>query len=137
MSCIHKEIVNYSVMAKTALEQIAELNSRIDELKTNAATELREKMVLVRKQLSGMEEQYAELTGGKASVKVRRPKVTDEELTAQLRGLLAEAGEEGMSGKAMADAVGQGYPRITKFLKDNPRAFKKQGTGKQTRYFLP
>ncbi len=123
-------------MAKTALQEISELTARIAELKKNAATELREKLVVARKELADMEAQYSELTGGKASVKVRRPKVTDEELTAQLRAELAKNGKQGMSGMAMADAVGQGYPRITKFLKDNPKAFKKMGAKKQTKYFL-
>lgn len=123
-------------MSKSALEQIEELNVRIAELKKNAAAELREKLVVARKQLSDMEEQYSELTGKTASVRGRRSGVSDEDLTTQIRGLLAEGGKEGMSGKAMADAVAQGYPRITKFLKDNPKAFRKVGTGKNTKYFL-
>jgi TolA-binding protein len=128
----------------TALEQIAELRGKIAELKPSGAEELREKMVVVRKKLSDLEAQYHDLIGGKISgggskipAGVRRPKVTDEELTAQIRAELSRDGTEGLSGMAMAEAVGQGYPRITKFLKDNPRAFKRTGTGKHTKYFLP
>jgi uncharacterized coiled-coil protein SlyX len=120
----------------TAMEEIQKLEERIAELRQKALDELRVEIAEARKVLSDLEAQYESMSGKTAKATTPRVRLKDIEIQTGILSLLANDGEEGMSGNAIAKALGIGYPRITRYFKENPKEFKKTGAGKQTRYFL-
>lgn len=49
---------------------------------------------------------------------------------------MADHGKNGLNAKALADKVGQDALRIRKFIKNNPKVLKRQGSGPGTKFFL-
>ncbi len=126
----------------TALEQIEALQQRITELKLSAVTELRNKIAATRRSLADQEAELAKLTGRQPSEteapsrRTRRPSITDDQLKPQILAIMATEGKNGMNAKQMAGKLGQDVNRLRKFLKDNPKAMKRQGSGPGTKFFL-
>ena len=50
---------------------------------------------------------------------------------------MAADGKMGMNAKQLADKVNQDALRVRKFIKDNPKVLKRQGSGPGTKFFLP
>jgi len=127
--------------SSTALEQIEQLQAQIEKLKLGAVTELRNKIAAARRSLADQEAELARLTGkpaGESPVakRVRRPSITDDQLKPQILAIMATEGKNGMNAKEMAGKLGQDVNRLRKFIKDNPKAMKRQGTGPGTKFFL-
>lgn len=130
----------------SATEQIELLQQQIEKLKQQALGELQQKLVEARKQVSDLEKQLEQLTGkpSKAAAvaaakpaRTRRPSIGDEELKQEILKLLATEGKYGLSAKAIAEHIDQNYIRILKFIEANPKALKRQGSGRSQRFFLP
>ena len=49
---------------------------------------------------------------------------------------MADHGKHGLNAKSLADKVGQDALRIRKFIKNNPKILKRQGSGPGTKFFL-
>lgn len=124
-----------------ALNKIEELQRQIETLKQEAVDELRQKLNEARRVVSDLEDELAGLTGrpsaeGRAR-RTRRPSIGDEELKGHLLKAMAADGKLGLNAKQLADKVSQDALRIRKFIKDNPKILKRQGSGPGTRFFLP
>ncbi len=50
---------------------------------------------------------------------------------------MANFGKEGMNAKQMAEKLHQDAIRVRKYIKDNPKALKRTGSGPGTKFFLP
>jgi len=123
-----------------ALEQIQELELQIRQLKEDAVLELKEKLIAARRAVSDLEKELEEMTGKTAQtgiIRIRRGKISDEDLKRRILELFAANGKHGMNAKQIADALGQAPIRIRDFLKKNPKVLKRQGSGPGTKFFLP
>ena len=67
----------------------------------------------------------------------RRPSIADSALQDQLLKVMASFGKEGLNAKQLAERLHQDALRVRKFIKDNPKVLKRQGTGPGTKFFLP
>ncbi len=139
-------LIDYSVprsmaTSSTALAQIEQLQAQIEQLKHNAILELKSQIIETRRILSEQEAELAKLTGRPATEfkapRIRRPSITDDELKRQILEVMAAHGVKGMNGKQIADRLNQDANRIRRFLLDNPKFLKKQGSGPGTKLFLP
>ena len=123
------------------LKQIEALNSQIDALNVEAVHELKLKLSDARKVVVQLEDELESLTGKPTGLprvrRERRPAITDEALKDQLLKVMASHGKEGMNAKQLADKLNQDPLRVRKFIKENPKTLKRQGTGPGTKFFLP
>ena len=115
----------------SALAKIEELRQQIERLKLEAIEEVKQRLHEARKLVAELEEELAEITGQPSSgaVKVRRPRrpsIGDEELRVQLLKAMAAEGLMGLNARQLADKAGHDAPRVRKFIKDNPKALKRQ-----------
>ena len=126
----------------SALGKIEELQKQIETLKQQAVEEVKQKLADARKLVSQLEDELAELTGKPQEPqeartrRVRRPSITDEHLRAFVLKAMADHGKHGLNAKALADKVGQDALRVRKFIKNNPKMLKRQGSGPGTKFFL-
>ncbi len=127
----------------SALSKIEELQKQIETLKQQAVDEIKQKLFEARRTVVQLEEELAGLTGRSAAVaeqpgarRARRPSITDEHLRAFVLKAMAHGGKTGLNAKQLADAVGQDALRIRKFIKNNPKVLKRQGSGPGTKFFL-
>ena len=124
-----------------ALDKIEELQKQIESLKQEAVDEIRHKLGEARRVVVELENELADLTGRPVlegrTRRVRRPSIGDEELKGHLLKAMAAEGKMGMNAKQLADKVSQDALRVRKFIKDNPKVLKRQGSGPGTRFFLP
>lgn len=124
-----------------ALGKIEELQKQIETLKQEAVNELRQKLSEARRAVVELEEELAGLTGRPTTEgrvrRARRPSIGDEELKGYLLKAMAAEGKLGMNAKQLADKVSQDALRVRKFIKDNPKILKRQGSGPGTKFFLP
>ncbi len=126
----------------SALGKIEELQKQIETLKQQAVDEIKQKLVEARKLVSQLESELAELTGKPPQEeetrtrRVRRPSISDEHLRAFVLKAMADHGKLGMNAKELADRIGQDALRVRKFIKNNPKMMKRQGSGPGTKFFL-
>ena len=126
----------------TALSKIEELQLQIEQLKQEAVAELKQKLNEAREVVSSLEDELGELTGRSGSSesrsrRSRRPSIADDELRGQLLKAMAAEGKTGLNAKELAGKVNQDPLRVRKFIKDNPKTLKRQGSGPGTKFFLP
>lgn len=103
--------------------------------------ELKLKLSDARKLVVELEDELATLTGKPAgeSTKVkrtRRPSITDDALQDQLLKVMANFGQTGVNAKQLAEKLHQDPIRVRKFITDNPKVLKRQGSGPGTKFFL-
>lgn len=125
----------------SALGKIEELQKQIETLKQQAIDEVKQKLFEARKMVNLLEEELAGLTGREQAeapraTRTRRPSITDEHLRAFVLKAMADHGKHGLNAKALADKVGQDPLRVRKFIKNNPKLLKRQGSGPGTKFFL-
>lgn len=125
-----------------ALGKIEELQKQIEQLKQEAVDELKQQLNAARKVVAALEEELGELTGKPPVAetrtrRTRRPSVTDDDLRGQLLKVMAAEGKLGLNAKELAGKVNQDPLRVRKFIKDNAKTFKRQGSGPGTKFFLP
>ena len=125
----------------TLQQQIEALQKQMHDLDQEAVHELKLKLSDARKVVGALEDELASLTGkheGAPKVRrERRPSITDDALKDQLLKVMANFGKEGMNAKQLADKLHQDALRVRKFIKDNPKALKRTGSGPSTKFFLP
>ena len=125
----------------TAKAKIDELRQQIDQLTQQAVKELEQKIAEARRAVKDLEAELATLTGQSAREatvrRVRRPSITDEALQDQILKVMANGGKAGLNAKQLADKLNQDALRVRKFIKDNPKVLKRQGTGPGTKFLLP
>ena len=113
----------------------------MQDLDQEAIHDLKLRLSDARKVVTNLEHELAELTGKPVlETKVRRerrPSINDDALKDQLLKVMANFGQEGMNAKQLADKLHQDALRIRKFIKDNPKALKRTGSGPGTKFFLP
>lgn len=127
---------------KAAIQkQIEALQKQAQELDQEAIHDLKLKLSDARKNVHRLEEELAQLTGraiGTPRVRrERRPSIADSALQDQLLKVMASFGKEGLNAKQLAERLHQDALRVRKFIKDNPKVLKRQGTGPGTKFFLP
>ncbi len=125
----------------SALSKIEELQKQIATLKQQAVDEIKQKLFDARKLVTQLEDELADLTGKAPaeearSRRARRPSITDEHLRAFVLKAMADSGKHGLNAKQLADAIGQDALRVRKFIKNNPKVLKRQGSGPGTKFFL-
>ncbi len=125
----------------SALSKIEELQKQIETLKQQAVAEVKQKLAEARRLVVQLEDELAELAGKAPEAetrtrRARRPSITDEHLLAFVLKAMADSGKMGMNAKELADKVGQDALRIRKFIKNNPKILKRQGSGPGTKFFL-
>ncbi len=125
----------------SALSKIEELQKQIETLKQQAVAEVKLKLAEARRLVVQLEDELAELVGKAPEAetrtrRARRPSITDEHLLAFVLKAMADSGKMGMNAKELADKVGQDALRIRKFIKNNPKILKRQGSGPGTKFFL-
>ena len=124
-------------------EQIQELKRRLEVLAEQAETELRLRLKEARAVVMDLEKQLSEITGRpsasqiKAAPRARWPAITDEQLEVQIIYVLTHADVPGMNAKTIAEKLNQNPIRIRQFIKNNPKALKRVGSGPGTKFFLP
>ena len=123
-----------------ALDKIGELQKQIETLKQEAVDEIRQKLGEARRVVTNLEHELAGLTGRQPfeerTRRTRRPSIGDEELKSYVLKAMAADGKMGMNAKQLADKVNQDALRVRKFIKDNPKILKRQGSGPGTKFFL-
>ena len=124
----------------TLQQQIEALQKQMQNLDQETIAELKAKLADAKKVVSTLEAELATLTGGPAdkpkAKRNRRPSITDEALKDQLLKVMANFGKEGMNAKQLAEKLHQDPTRVRKFITDNPKTLKRQGTGPGTKFFL-
>ncbi|MEI6351473.1 MAG: hypothetical protein WCP06_10245 [Verrucomicrobiota bacterium] len=124
-------------MPQDTLSQIAELESKILQLRSAQITELQDQLKAARQTVAALEAEIAKLTG-KAPVATkpeRRKRTSPEDVKSGILKALAAA-PTGLSQKEISDASGLNYQTVVLFLKNNPKNFKTTGKLKSKRYFL-
>ena len=110
-------------------------------LDQEATNELKLKLSDARKLVVNLEEELAKITGkpfGMPKIRrERRPSISDAALQDQLLKVMANFGKEGLNAKQLAEKLHQDALRVRKFIKDNPKTLKRQGSGPGTKFFLP
>ena len=121
----------------TALEQIQELEARIQQLRVQQLQKLKDSLAAARKTVADLEAEIAAITEGKApeALRVTRTRMSSEEIRGRILKALS-ASPEGLSQKQIADQTGLGYTTVIQFLKTNAGSFKTTGALKTKRYFL-
>ena len=121
-------------------KQIEALQGQVQALDQEAIHELKLKLSDARKEVAKLEDQLADLTGKPSGPhkirRERRPSITDEALKDQLLKVMAIHGKEGMNAKQLAEKLHQDALRVRKFIKDNQKILKRQGSGPGTKFFL-
>ena len=124
----------------TLQQQIEALQKQMQDLDQEAVVELRAKLSDAKKVVSTLESELATLTGKPAgepkAKRTRRPSITDDALKDQLLKVMANFGKEGMNAKQLAEKLHQDPIRVRKFITDNPKTLKRQGSGPETKFFL-
>jgi hypothetical protein len=139
---VRTHMANTATEKKAALQkQIEALHLQMDSLNQEAIHELKLKLSDARKVVQGFEDELEELLGKPVNApkvrRERRPSIADDALQDQLLKVMANFGKEGMNAKQLADKLNQDPLRVRKFIKDNPKALKRQGAGPGTKFFLP
>ena len=119
----------------STLEQIQELEARIQELRHQQLQELKDALAAARKTVADLEAQIAAITGGHAPVAPTRTKLASEEIRSRILKALAAA-PMGMSQKEISEEAAVPYNTVILFLKSNAPSFKTTGALKTKRYFL-
>jgi len=131
----------------TALEEIEQIEKKIQELKHEALAEMKEKLIAAKKAVIDFEKELAELTGAPLDMdaapaaaapvrRTRRPSVSDADLKPLVLQAMAQQGMNGLNAKDIGVLVGQDAMRIRRFIAENPTVLKRQGSGPGTRFFL-
>ena len=127
----------------SAIQQIEELQQKIQNLKQQALDELKDKLAQARLAAADLEAQLAEMTGEPAPdtsalprVRSRRPSISDEDLRLQIRHVMYTQGRYGLNAKTIADQLNQDPLRVRGLLAATPDMFTRQGHGPGTRFFL-
>ncbi|HEX4084536.1 MAG TPA: hypothetical protein VHY22_06495 [Chthoniobacteraceae bacterium] len=134
--------------ATSTQQEIDELQRRLASLAERAEDQLREKLANARAVVADLERQLSDITGRPSASEIkamaepkgprsRRPSIGDEELKAQILGVVANAGAAGINAKQIAEAVDQAPARIRQFVAANPAALKRTGSGPGTKFFMP
>jgi len=124
-------------------DQIQELKRRIASLTDQAETQVRLKLKEARAVVTDLEKQLSEVTGRpsaselKAVPRARWPSITDGQLELQVLYVLTTAGNHGMNAKTLAGKLNQSPLRIRQFIRNNPKALKRVGSGPATKFFVP
>ncbi len=121
----------------SAQTQIAELEAKIQALRSAQVTELKEQLHAARKVVADLEGQLAQITGKApaAGAVVRRTRTSSEDVRKGILKALADS-PTGLSQKEISDTTGLSYQTVVVFLKKNPKDFKTTGSFKSKRYFL-
>jgi len=100
------------------LDQIKELEARIQQLRSQQLQEVKEALAAARKTVADLEAEIAAVTGGKASagVAVKRTRMSSEEIRGRILKALA-ASPSGLSAKSIADTTEVNYNTVMLFLK--------------------
>ena len=124
-------------MPQDALSQIAELESKILQLRSAQLTELQDQLKAARQTVAALEAEIGKLTGQApvAGKPERRKRTSPEDVKSGILKALAAA-PTGLSQKEISDASGLNYQTVVLFLKNNPKNFKTTGKLKSKRYFL-
>jgi len=102
----------------TTLDQIQQLEARIQQLRSQQHQELKDALAAARKTVADLEAQIAAVTGGQAPVAPTRARMTSEEVRSRILKALAAA-PEGLGQKAIADQTGVGYQTVIAFMRAN------------------
>ena len=121
-------------------QQIETLQKQMEALDQEAVHELKLKLSDARKVVGTLEDELAQLTGKREgeprAKRTRRPSIANDALQDQLLKVMANFGHEGMNAKQLAEKLHQDPIRIRKFITDNPKVLKRQGSGPGTKFFL-
>lgn len=117
--------------------QIAELQARIQGLRSSQVTELKEKLATARRTVAELEAEIGAITGKApvAATLVRRKRTSSEDVRGGILKALA-ASPSGLSQKEISDATGLNYNTVVLFLKSNTKDFKTTGAMRSKRFFL-
>lgn len=126
----------------TALNKIEELQKQIVQLKDEAVNEVKQKLAEARRTVAALEDELSSLTGKPAASetrtrRTRRPSISDEALQPQVLKVMAQHGKEGLNAKQLAEKLNQDALRVRKFIKENGKVLKRQGSGPGTKFYLP
>ena len=124
-------------MVTEAQSQIAELEARIQQLRSSQLGELKAQLQTARQTVVQLEVEIAKITGraplgGKPE---RRKRTSSEDVRAFILKALSSA-PQGLSQKEISDASGLNYNTVVLFLKANAKNFKTTGKLRSKRYFL-
>ena len=124
-------------MVTEAQSQIAELEARIQQLRSSQLGELKAQLQTARQTVVQLEAEIAKITGraplgGKPE---RRKRTSSEDVRAFILKALSSA-PQGLSQKEISDASGLNYNTVVLFLKANAKNFKTTGKLRSKRYFL-
>ncbi len=112
----------------------------MEALDQEAIHELKLKLSDARKLVVELEDELATLTGkptGETKAKrTRRPSIADDALQDQILKVMANFGQSGLNAKQLAEKLHQDAIRVRKFITDNPKVLKRQGSGPGTKFFL-
>ena len=124
-------------MVTEAQSQIAELEARIQQLRSSQLGELKAQLHAARQTVVQLEADIARITGNRSSTCTpeRRKRTSSEDVRAFILKALASA-PQGLSQKEISDASGLNYNTVVLFLKANAKNFKTTGTLRSKRYFL-
>ena len=122
-------------------QQIEALQKQMEALDQEAIHDLKLKLADARKEVATLEEELAQLTGKPAGEttkvkRTRRPSIADDALQDQILKVMANFGQTGMNAKQLAEKLHQDPIRVRKFITDNPKVLKRQGSGPGTKFFL-
>ena len=124
-------------MSIDALSQIAELEARIQQLRSSQLGELKIQLQAARQTVAQLEAEIAKITGRTplSGQPERRKRTSSEDVRGGILKALSTA-PQGLSQKEVSLATGLNYNTVVLFLKKNPKDFKTTGQKKSKRYFL-
>jgi septal ring factor EnvC (AmiA/AmiB activator) len=125
-------------MEKDVQAQIAELEAKIQTLRSQQTSELQQKLKDARHLVADLEQQIAAITGkapAPAVAETRRKRTSSEEVRNRITTSLANA-PHGLSQKDISDQTGLNYNTVVLYLKNHARDFKTTGSLRSKRYFL-
>jgi predicted nuclease with TOPRIM domain len=122
-------------------QEIEQLRRRLEILEEEAESELRQRLKEARAAVTDLEFQLSEITGRPSGSQVRAadskrwPPITDEQLEVQILFVLQKEGENGLNAKTIAERLSQNPVRIRTWIKEHPKAVKREGAGPGTKFF--